>query len=344
MPFAFSSQLVSRKSTRVSQLQPCISRHFPKHVHITFDPTTIFRQTTKRLKRRRSKTKQPTFKAAIDSGASDHFFPTSFTTNQHQPITDGAIVRVANDETIQATATDVLPFPELPSPARTCQKFDTISLPLISVGKLCDNGMCVLFNATTVWIYNFRTKQVVLTGYRDPHSKLYLLPHAPPRVPSAPVPRVDHLHQCFSAYEVQTVSHLINFLHASCCHLPISTWKEATSLGYLSTFHGLITQRIRKYCLKKEETAIGHLRLIKKNIRPTSSKRLRSKRHDCGVFLLDNDDMQNLIAMDPTGRYPITSARGHKYIFVLYDFDSNYISAIPIKSCKTNKYIRAFRE
>ena len=54
--------------------------------------------------------------------------------------------------------------------------------------------------------------------------------------------------------------------------------------------------------------------------------------------------MQNLIAMDPTGRYPITSARGHKYIFVLYDFDSNYISAIPIKSRKTNEYIRAFRE
>ena len=75
MPFAFSSQLVSRKSTRVSQLQPCISRHFPKHVHITFDPTTIFRQTTKRLQRRRSKPNQSTFKAAIDSGASDHFSP-----------------------------------------------------------------------------------------------------------------------------------------------------------------------------------------------------------------------------------------------------------------------------
>ena len=75
MPLAFSSQILSRKSTRVSHLQPCVSRHFPKHVLIIFNPTTVFRQTTKRLQRCRSRTNTTFFKAVLDSGASDHFPP-----------------------------------------------------------------------------------------------------------------------------------------------------------------------------------------------------------------------------------------------------------------------------
>ena len=39
-----------------------------------------------------------------------------------------------------------------------------------------------------------------------------------------------------------------------------------------------------------------------------------------------------MIPIDLTGSFPITSARGHKYIFVLYDYDSNAILAEPIFS------------
>ena len=38
---------------------------------------------------------------------------------------------------------------------------------------------------------------------------------------------------------------------------------------------------------------------------------------------------------DQTGRFPITSSRGHKYIFVFYHYDTNTISGIPIKSRST---------
>jgi hypothetical protein len=45
-------------------------------------------------------------------------------------------------------------------------------------------------------------------------------------------------------------------------------------------------------------------------------KYLRKQLHAIGTFLLDSDGniLNNLIAMDMAGRYPITSARGHKYI------------------------------
>ena len=38
------------------------------------------------------------------------------------------------------------------------------------------------------------------------------------------------------------------------------------------------------------------------------------------------------IFTDQTGRFPITSSRGYKYIMIAYDYDSNKILADPIKS------------
>ena len=46
--------------------------------------------------------------------------------------------------------------------------------------------------------------------------------------------------------------------------------------------------------------------------------------------------------MSQLGRYPIASARGYKYVMSAYDYDSVYINAIPMKSRKSNKLVRAF--
>jgi len=43
------------------------------------------------------------------------------------------------------------------------------------------------------------------------------------------------------------------------------------------------------------------------------------------------------------GRYPITSAQGPKYIFVMYNYDSNYIHAVPIKSRQSGDLVEAFQ-
>lgn len=50
---------------------------------------------------------------------------------------------------------------------------------------------------------------------------------------------------------------------------------------------------------------------------------------------MDDKELHSLIAMALPGRYPITSARGHEYVFVMLDFDSDYINAIPMTSRKT---------
>ena len=48
--------------------------------------------------------------------------------------------------------------------------------------------------------------------------------------------------------------------------------------------------------------------------------------------------------MDQLGRYPITSARGNQYVMIIYEYDSAYINAIPMKSQKSDELVRAFQQ
>ena len=54
-------------------------------------------------------------------------------------------------------------------------------------------------------------------------------------------------------------------------------------------------------------------------------------------------EFQNMIATDLPGHYPITSLLGHKYLFVMFDTDSNFINAVPIKNRSTLELIKGFK-
>ena len=49
------------------------------------------------------------------------------------------------------------------------------------------------------------------------------------------------------------------------------------------------------------------------------------------------------VSTDQTGRFPVTSSRGSKYIMVLYDHASNTILEKPLTSRNERKLIRATR-
>ena len=88
---------------------------------------------------------------------------------------------------------------------------------------------------------------------------------------------------------------------------------------------------------------MGHQKLIRQNIRPTKP---RSKIHKVGVVIIgpEDDGMKNMIAMDLPGRFPKTSASGNKYIFIMYDCNSDYIKTIAMKSRETDEMIRCYGE
>jgi hypothetical protein len=220
---------------------------------------------------------------ALDSGATDHFLPTSYRGDDHRPTNDGIQVKCANDAIITASATDTLSLSKLPLLARGCHKFDDVGTPLISVGTLCDNDLFVLFTSDEV-IVTDRSGDTVMKGHRT--DGLYHVPihdsatatttHTLPRVncnrKPVPSPCTAGMATAASAYEVQTVVALINFFHMSLGSPSIPEWINCINKNWFKTWPGLNADRVRKHCDKKEQTTLGNQKMIKKNVRTSYQK------------------------------------------------------------------------
>ena len=107
----------------------------------------------------------------------------------------------------------------------------------------------------------------------------------------------------------------------------------------------LTTDQVREHCTKKPETAMGHQQTIQQGINSTSNKSTkspmaRSSTHPISAHVVN--DINNLVAIDLPGRYPITSRSGNKYMFLLLDHNTNYINVVPISLRKSSELVKAF--
>ena len=62
---------------------------------------------------------------------------------------------------------------------------------------------------------------------------------------------------------------------------------------------------------------------------------------DEAVYLVIHSIIDKMYT-DQTGRFPITSSRGHKYIMIMYHYKTNAILAEPIKSRQDSNMIKAY--
>jgi hypothetical protein len=97
----------------------------------------------------------------------------SYRGDRHRITIDGMQVKCANNSIMAAEATDMLSLSNLPQAACGCHKFDEVTTPLISVGKLCDNDLFVLFTRRKVIDTNDSGK-ILIKGHR--HNGLYKVP------------------------------------------------------------------------------------------------------------------------------------------------------------------------
>ena len=96
-----------------------------------------------------------------------------------QPTAQGVIVGCANGSHMRATATNTLNLPQPPVKAPGCHKIKNISLPLISVSKLCWAGCKVNFYQSIVTIQDNQGTELT-TSERDPTHNLYTITNANP--------------------------------------------------------------------------------------------------------------------------------------------------------------------
>jgi hypothetical protein len=109
---------------------------------------------------------------------------------------------------------------------------------------------------------------------------------------------------------------------------------------------------MRKHLPQRLATAQGHLDQDFKNVRTTQvhitdediapgqePENIKTGNIMCSITTL-NDVAKSY--SDQTGKFPIISSRGHKYIFVFYHYDTNTIICIPIKSRNTTDLCAAW--
>jgi hypothetical protein len=246
-----------------------------------------------------------------------------------------------NGTTIQSSHTCNLLLTYLPPQAQKAHILPgLVHNSLISVGQLFDNGCSVTFTQDQVTVS--KNEKCVMYGSRDPTSRLW-------RVDLKKRFETNQV-QCNHAHDKSNQKDLIKYLHAACFSLVKSTWITAIKNGHLTSWPGLTEHAVEKHLSKSTSTAKGHLNQQRQNARTTKIK-------DTEVIVTDPDLDHGIktqfvyaatidagqIYTDQTGRFPVLSRKGNKYIMILYDYDSNSILAQPIKYRTAPELLKAFQ-
>jgi hypothetical protein len=125
---------------------------------------------------------------------------------------------------------------------------------------------------------------------------------------------------------------------------------QSNKNGIFLSWPGLNEHNVEEYLSKSNSTAKGHLNQQRQNSITTKIK-------DAQLLDSDNDQDHGIkthfvyaatidagqIYTDQTGRFPVVSSKGNKYIMILYDYDSNAILAQPIKDRTAPELLKAFQ-
>jgi hypothetical protein len=268
---------------------------------------------------------------------------------------------------MQSVATVELDIPTLPTQLKTATVFREMSKPLFSIPVLCDGGMEVTFRKNDMIVKN-KDNQIILTGVRDTKTPLWLIPIVKKKI--SPMQQLRDRRkatnipsqQVNSAYHQNTLTKLTAYLHACVGSIPPATWIKAIGKDWFSTWPGLSTTAVQKHLPKSPMTVMGHMHRIRQGIRPSTKITMDAlmqeettaepnmdpprgnidRKHYVGVNAIKFEDLKGIISTDLPGRFPLTSARGNAYVFVLYDFDSNSILAVPIKNRTKHSLIQGY--
>jgi hypothetical protein len=121
--------------------------------------------------------------------------------------------------------------------------------------------------------------------------------------------------------------------------------------GNFTSRPGLTAREVETHLSKSSSTVNGHLNQQRMNARSTKIKEERNTvttegdfdygiKTNC-IYAATIDAGQ--INTDQTGRFPVISSKGNKYIMLLNDYDGNAILAEPIKNRTAPELLRAFQ-
>ena len=225
------------------------------------------------------------------------------------------------------------------------------------------------------------SRAAILRGWRCPDTKLWRVPlvqHVTnantdtilcDRSPSEFLPeRPPPTEAVANVYELKTQPELVRYYHAAAGFPTKPTWIAAIKNRQFASWPGLTAKAAAKHFPESEETMKGHGRKTRSGLRSTKQTtrneidsvdddndydnsvrenpppRLTARAREiyCTVYDLD-DEAQQKIYTDQTGRFPKKSSRGNQYIMVLIEMDSNAILVEAMKNRSSAEMIRAYQ-
>jgi hypothetical protein len=155
----------------------------------------------------------------------------------------------------------------------------------------------------------------------------------------------------------------MQFYHA-CLFSPVkSTLIKAINKGYLKGFPAS-SKQVSWHITINNATVKGHMDQTCQGQRSTShsfncnpSLTISINTHDddddilpvhiaersANLVFMAIHDITRAVFTNQTGRFPITSNRGHAYLIISYIYDANFIASVPIKNCTKKELLRAYQ-
>ena len=178
---------------------------------------------------------------------------------------------------------------------------------------------------------------IVLQGTRSPADKMWYIELEDDKL-------TNSKRQVNSAYEINKKEEIIKYLSAAMWNPVPQTWMQAIEAGFFATWPGLTSKLVRKYLTRTVETDKGHLRADRKNARSTKVQESQATSKRSNEFYAKTIELNGKVFSDQTGRFPVTSSKGNKYIMVMCDHDSNAILTKPLKSKSATEHLQAIKE
>ena len=135
---------------------------------------------------------------------------------------------------------------------------------------------------------------------------------------------------------------LANFLHVCAGSPTIHMFQDAINNNFLATWPGIDKLNMKYLITDHTNIALGHLDQERKNVQSTKVTSNTSRTHNILKKLIPFS-AKEMSYGDLTGAFPYTSSRGHKYLYVMYDHDSNGILVAPLKNRNSATTVTAWK-
>jgi hypothetical protein len=182
--------------------------------------------------------------------------------------------------------------------------------------------------------------------------------HPSPMIPFGFNDCVSWPHQTSNnLHELHNKHDIVTSLHQACCSPVPSTWIKAIDAGHFTTWPGLTSDLVRKHLNKSVATTKRHLRQERQGILSTHPKpptvilsqtkapvmtAVKPSTVRTHWAFMEPIEITGKIFSNQTGRSPLTTSPGNKYIMVVYDYESNAIITKPITFRNKNKLLQAY--